>query len=137
MIDEFGDSIDRTPLGLKLERDGLPETVLSFPGKVTVSPSGDIFISDTNHNRIVRTNLNGRVKAVYGTSEMGFMDGGTTAATFNQPQGSALSDDGATLYVADTENHAVRAVDLTTGAVSTVAGTGKGLAASDGTGTDH
>ena len=44
-------------------------------------------------------------------------------ATFNRPQGMFLKDD--TLYVADTENHAIRAVDLKEATVTTIAGTGK------------
>ncbi|MBI1845888.1 MAG: alkyl hydroperoxide reductase, partial [Candidatus Rokubacteria bacterium] len=55
----------------------------------------------------------------------GFDDGGATAATFYQPQGLAL--DGGTLLVADTENHALRAVSLATGSVETLAGTGAQL----------
>ncbi len=52
-------------------------------------------------------------------------DGFLRTATFNQPQGLALSDDGERLYIADTENHLIRMVDLPTGQVSTIAGTGE------------
>lgn len=125
LVLEFGDSIDRTPLGLRLERQGLPETVLSFPGKVMADPSGRLFISDTNHHRIVQTDLGGMVEAVYGSGLEGFSDGPAIEATFRDPQGTALSSDGMTLYIADTGNHALRAVDLETGEVTTVAGTGE------------
>ena len=54
-------------------------------------------------------------------------DGGPDVATFDRPQGLAFADDGATLYVADTGNHALRAIDLRSGAVRTVAGTGARL----------
>ena len=125
LLAEFGDSIDRTPLRLKLEREGLPETVLSFPGKVTADAVGRLFISDTNHNRIVQTDLAGTVQAVFGTGEPGYTDGEAATATLNQPQGTVLSADGTTLYVADTENHVVRVIDLSNGAISTLAGTGR------------
>jgi len=125
LLVEFGDAIDRTPLRLKLEREGLPQTVLSFPGKVTAHESGRLFISDTNHNRIVQTDLGGVVEAVYGTGVAGFVDGGADVALLNQPQGTVVSDDGSTLYVADTENHVVRAIDLVSGFIKTVAGTGR------------
>ena len=125
LVEEFADSIDRTPLGLRLERQGLPETVFSFPGKVTADPAGRLFISDTNHHRIVQTGLDGRVEAVYGSGQEGFSDGTAGEATFRDPQGTALSADGRLLYVADTGNHALRAVDLATGDVTTVAGTGE------------
>ena len=125
LVEEFSDSIDRTPLGLRLERQGLPETVFSFPGKVTADPAGRLFISDTNHHRIVQTDLGGRVEAVYGSGREGFSDGTAVDAAFRDPQGTALSADGRSLYVADTGNHALRAVDLATGEVTTVAGTGE------------
>lgn len=124
LLEEFADSIDRRPLSLRLERQGLPETVFSFPGKVTVDPAGKLYISDTNHHRIVRTDLGGRVEAVYGSGVEGFTDGASSDATFRDPQGTALSADGSVLYVADTGNHALRAVDLSSGQVTTVAGTG-------------
>ena len=125
LVEEFSGTLDRTRLGLRLERQGLPETVFSFPGKVTADPAGRLFISDTNHHRIVQTDLEGRVEAVYGAGEEGFEDGPSGEATFRDPQGTALSADGRLLYVADTGNHAVRAVELSTGDVTTVAGTGE------------
>jgi sugar lactone lactonase YvrE len=54
-------------------------------------------------------------------------DGPENLATFDRPQALAFSADGGTLYVADTGNHAVRAVDPRTGSVRTVAGTGARL----------
>ena len=125
LVEEFSGSIDRTPLELRLERQGLPQTVFSFPGKVTVDPDGKLYISDSNHHRIVRTDLEGRVEAVYGSGIEGFADGIASEAAFKDPQGTALSADGRLLYVADTGNHALRAVDLAGGEVTTVAGTGK------------
>jgi DNA-binding beta-propeller fold protein YncE len=61
------------------------------------------------------------VLQVYGTGAVGRTDGAN--ASFNHPQGLALS--GNTLYVADTQNHLVRAIDLQTHAVRTIAGTGE------------
>ena len=74
-------------------------------------PAGKrLFIADTGHNRIIQTNLDGAEPVTIGSGEEGFDDGGYEKATFNRPQGMCL--DGETLYVADTENHAIRAVDL-------------------------
>ena len=56
------------------------------------------------------------------TAREGLDDGGFDKARFNRPQGMCL--DGETLYVADTENHAIRAVDLKAKQVTTIAGTG-------------
>jgi DNA-binding beta-propeller fold protein YncE len=119
--------IDRTPLGLKLEREAHPETGLSFPGKVLADvPGRRLFIADSNHNRIVVADLDTyQVQQVIGGLESGLADGDLAAARFYHPQGMALSADGHVLYVADTENHAIRAVDLVERTVETIAGTGQ------------
>ena len=60
---------------------------------------------------------------VAGSGTTGKADGDFATATFNHPQGMSL--DGNTLYVADTENHLIRRLDLDTRTVTTIAGTGK------------
>lgn len=55
-----------------------------------------------------------------GTGKPGCVDGDIDRAQFNEPGGLGVSFDGNTLYVADTNNHAVRVVDLKTNTVSTV-----------------
>jgi DNA-binding beta-propeller fold protein YncE len=128
LTDEFDSrgELDRSPLELNLEATDRPQTVLSFPGKVLADPeTGRVFIADTGHHRIVVVESSGDVRAVYGAGMQGYEDGAALEARFNSPQGLALSADGRTLYVADTGNHAIRAVDLTTGAVVTAAGTGR------------
>ena len=119
--------IDRRPLNLKLERQRTPNSILAFPGKVLADEkSKQLFIADSNHNRIVVVSLDdSTVKEVIGSGEIGLNDGSFEAASFNHPQGMAL--DGSTLYVADTENHAIRSVDLTKRVVTTIAGTGEQL----------
>jgi DNA-binding beta-propeller fold protein YncE len=103
-----------------------PRTALYFPGKVLADEtSGRLIVSDSGHNRIVVADLDGAVRQVIGGGGEGRADGPAAEATFYQPQGLAL--DGDTLYVADTENHAVRAVDLGSGVVRTIAGTGEQL----------
>lgn len=103
-------------------------TVLSYPGDVLADGrAGRLFIADSGHNRIIVTSLSGELKLVVGSGAEGFADGGPREASFRQPQGLALSADGDTLYVADTRNHAIRAVTLATGAVATIAGTGRQL----------
>ncbi|MBN1918773.1 MAG: redoxin domain-containing protein [Verrucomicrobia bacterium] len=120
--------IDRTPLDLALERARAPRAVLSFPGKVLADDKTDqLFIADSNHNRIVVLSLDDNsVKAVIGSGTIGLTDGRFEEASFNHPQGMALGgpSDGRVLYVADTENHAIRAVDLESRTVRTIAGTG-------------
>lgn len=115
--------INREPIEFALEKDGAPDTLLSYPGKVLADPDSDrLFIADTGHHRIVVADDTGAVSAVYGTGTAGFADGGPADAQFSSPQGLAVI--GETLYVADTNNHAVRQIDLATGTVSTLVGTG-------------
>jgi DNA-binding beta-propeller fold protein YncE len=112
--------LDRRPLKLKLEKEGLPQTVLSFPGKVLPDASGNrLFIADTGHNRIVVAALDtGRVLSVIGGGDSG-------RAEFKHPEGLALAADGQTLYVTDTGNHSLRQVNLVTRHVTTLDGTGE------------
>jgi DNA-binding beta-propeller fold protein YncE len=104
--------------------DAYAQGVLSFPGKVYAhAPSQRLFIADSNHNRIVIADFAGQVLAVAGSGAIGQADGPFLTATFNQPQGMTL--DGHVLYVADTENHLIRRLDLTAQTVTTTAGTGE------------
>src|SRR5713101_6139608 len=119
--------IDRRPLNLKLERQRAPASVLAFPGKVLADEkSKQLYIADSNHNRIVVVSLDdSSVTEVIGSGEIGLSDGSFETAAFNHPQGMAL--DGSILYVADTENHALRAIDLGKRTVTTIPGTGEQL----------
>ena len=124
MIAEFDEKglIDRRDLGLK--PDAVAASALAFPGKVLADgPGNRLFIADTNHNRIVITDLDGQAQAVIGTGAEDFADGDYASCAFNHPQGMELV--GETLYVADTENHAIRRIDLTSARVDTIAGTGQ------------
>ena len=124
MIAEFDENgmIDRRDLGLVPET--IDESALAFPGKVLADgPGNRLFIADTNHNRIVVTDLDGQVQAVIGCGAEDFADGDYASAAFNHPQGMELLDN--ILYVADTENHAIRRIDLAAGTVDTIAGTGE------------
>ncbi|XP_073412735.1 NHL repeat-containing protein 2 isoform X3 [Dendrobates tinctorius] len=112
---------DRIPR--RLYKDSLPPSPLLFPGKVAVDPSGDtLVISDTGHHRILVVSMDGRILHTVGGPDSGRRDGGFSRCLFNSPQGVAIRDK--TIYVADTENHLIRKVDLDTLWVSTVAGTG-------------
>src|SRR5262249_36163378 len=91
-------------------------------GKVLADARGGrLFIADSTHHRLVITDLTGNKIAVAGTGERGHEDGPFALATFNDPQGLALH--GQTLYVADRRNHLIRALDLESQTVKTLAGT--------------
>ncbi|MBN1200465.1 MAG: redoxin domain-containing protein [Anaerolineae bacterium] len=128
MVEEYGAAgvLDLSPLpNWQPEMASTDDTLLRFPGKVLADPDGNrLFISDSNHNRIVIAALDTyEVLDVIGTGEIGLADGDYATAQFFRPQGLALVEN--TLYVADTENHAIRAVDLDARTVETVAGTGE------------
>ena len=113
-------------LNFKTERSKFKSGVLEFPGKVLADAAGKrLFISDTNHHRIVIADLDGKIQETIGSGAIGLKDGSFKQAEFYQPQGLALTADGKTLYVADTENHAVRAIDLEKKTVVTIAGNGQ------------
>ncbi len=85
--------------------------------------SNRLFISDSNHNRIVATTLQGKLIDIIGNGKIGATDGDYQSASFDHPQGMELV--GEMLYVADTENHLLRVIDLKKKTVNTLAGTGR------------
>ncbi|XP_024977905.1 protein SUPPRESSOR OF QUENCHING 1, chloroplastic [Cynara cardunculus var. scolymus] len=122
-------SLDTTPIPLSLEKDNDPRLLkspLKFPGKLAVDVFNKrLFISDSNHNRIVVTDLDGNFLVQVGSSgEEGLRDGNFDTAMFNRPQGLAYNATKNLLYVADTENHALRVIDFVNEVVETLAGNG-------------
>ncbi|MGE5176963.1 MAG: thioredoxin-like domain-containing protein [Hyphomicrobiales bacterium] len=117
------------PVRFAREQSVRATTGLAFPGKVVADvESGRLFVADSNHNRIVVATLPGadgrsRVVRIVGSGAVGRDDGPAERATFHHPQGLARMDD--LLLVADTENHMIRSIDLETGEVGTIAGTGE------------
>ncbi|MEU3511549.1 NHL domain-containing thioredoxin family protein [Streptomyces longwoodensis] len=100
-------------------------TALRFPGKALVLPGGTFLVSDTTRHQLVELAEDGEtVLRRIGSGERGFADGGPGDASFDEPQGLALLD-GTGVVVADTVNHALRRLDLASGAVTTLAGTGR------------
>lgn len=115
--------LNEEPLELVLERAKVGDLPLAFPGKVLADANADrLFIADSNHNRIVITKLDGTLLETIGSGDAGAADGSFDKASFYRPQGMALAGD--SLYVADTENHLIRRVDLKSRSVETIAGTG-------------
>ncbi|MFB7332324.1 NHL domain-containing thioredoxin family protein [Streptomyces adustus] len=99
-------------------------TVLRFPGKALLLPSGTFLVSDTTRHQLVELAEDGEtVLRRIGSGARGFADGTADTATFNEPQGLTLLD--GDVVVADTVNHALRRLDLATGEVTTLAGTGR------------
>ncbi|MEV5374835.1 NHL domain-containing thioredoxin family protein [Streptomyces nondiastaticus] len=107
-------------------------TDLRFPGKAVVLPGGGFLVSDSTRHQLVEMAADGEtVVRRIGSGERGFgsgaSDGGAPSGgvpSFNEPQGLALLP-GGKVVVADTVNHALRSYDPETGAVTTIAGTGR------------
>ncbi len=116
-------TLDETPVKFDLERNRVKPGALRFPGKVLADEASNrLFITDSNHNRIVITTLDGKLLDVIGNGTAGAVDGDYKSASFFRPQGTELV--GEKLYISDTENHLLRVVDLATKKVTTLAGTG-------------
>ena len=114
--------LDHRPL--RFTRETATEALLAFPGKVSVDAQAKrIVASDSTHNRVLVMDMTGKVQHVIGSGEEGQADGDFGQAQFNRPQGVLLAGD--MLYVADTENHLIRRVNLLTRQVETIAGTGQ------------
>jgi thiol-disulfide isomerase/thioredoxin len=101
-------------------------TDLRFPGKALALPgSGHYLVSDSTRHALVELAADGEsVIRRIGTGERGLVDGDADTACFSEPQGLALLPD-SSVIVADTVNHALRRLDVETGRVTTVAGTGR------------
>lgn len=101
-------------------------TTLRFPAKAVVTPSNTILVSDSAHHSIVELEADGEtVIRRIGTGERGRADG--LNPTFSEPAGLTLvpNTHGYDVVVADTVNHLLRGIDLETGEVTTLAGTGE------------
>ncbi len=95
---------------LPVRTEPISESTLAFPGKVAAHASGPwLAVADTNHDRIVLAELNGRIERVF--------DG------VSRPQGVAFG--GGRLWVAETGAHSVLAIDVDAGTLERVAGTGR------------
>jgi DNA-binding beta-propeller fold protein YncE len=125
--------------------DGGPAKMarLDQPSTLVVARDGTEYIVDQRNQIIRRIDVEGIITTLAGTpTKLGFGgDGGdATAAMLHFPEGTnprpggglALSDDERVLYVADTGNHRIRAIDLEEGTIETIAGTGSAGFSGDG-----
>ena len=103
-------------------------------GSITVDGQGRVYLADTYNHRIRRIDpAASTVTTIAGDGTKGFSgDGGpATAAALALPRDLELGPDGR-LYIADTDNHRIRVIDLTTGIITTFAGNGQATFAGDG-----
>jgi sugar lactone lactonase YvrE len=101
-------------------------TPLRAPRTLTMAPNGDLFLALREGNAIYRVEAKTQtLHHIAGTGEQGYTgDGGPAkSAKLGGPKGLSYAP-GDLLYLADTENHVIRRIDLKTGIIATVLGTG-------------
>lgn len=98
-----------------------PRLPLGFPAHA-LATADKLYVSDTGHHRVLECTHSGRILRQFGCGNAGYWDGGSADVGFNAPQGLAIAGDA--LYVADTGNHCVRRIQLLSGEVETLLGSG-------------
>jgi hypothetical protein len=91
------------------------------------SNSSHLFVADTHNHKVRKIEIaTGIVTTLAGSGSVGSADGTGLAASFASPQG--ITTDGTHLYVADTDNHKIRKIEIATGVVTTLVGNSYGSA---------
>ena len=106
----------------------LSEATFNGMHNCAVTPNGDLYIADSWNHCIRKVDAeSGKVSTVAGTGQRGYSgDGGVaTKATFDFVMCITLSPTNDVLHIADINNRRIRALDLKSGVVTTVAGNGK------------
>ena len=112
-------------LGFSGDGGAATSAKLDEPWSVAVDGRGDLYIAETQYERIRRVDATGVITTVAGNGTKVFSGdgGGATCAQFHDPSGVAVDGRG-DLYIADAANRTIRRVDVTTGVITTVAGSG-------------
>lgn len=114
--------------------DGGPATsaMIGSPSSVSVDPSGNLFITSNQDNRIRKVSSGGTITTLAGNGIAGFSgDGGAaTSAQLNAPWSTAL-DAAGNVYVADESNFRIREIN-TSGTITTAAGNGSSVIGDNG-----
>jgi DNA-binding beta-propeller fold protein YncE len=124
LLDQHRAALAKEPLHIESNLRP-PKRVLSYPGKLAFSPDGRMLaVSDSNLNRVLIVDAEtGKIIHTVGAPSRDLRDGTFDEARFFRPQGLAWGKD--KIFVADTENHALREIDLPAKKVRTLAGNGR------------
>ena len=121
-----------TLAGSRPPGDGGPATdaLLLNPEFITSDANGNHYVTDAGQHRVRRFSTGGVITTVAGTGTAGYSgdNGLGTAAQLSNPTTLALDPAAGLLYIADSGNHAIRAVTLSTGVIRTIAGGTAGFA---------
>ncbi len=95
------------------------------PAGIAIDPTDTyLYVADTGNNRIRKVRISDGQTWLVAGSSAGFADGTGSATKFNRPWGVAIDPSGSNLYVADSNNHAIRKINLSTNVVTTLVGNG-------------
>jgi len=117
--------------------DGGPATAasLNMPHEIQFDAQGHLYIAERDNHVVRKVDAaTAMMSTLAGTGRPGFSgDGGPAAsADLRQPHSIAVEPDGRSLLVCDVGNHRIRRIDLSTGAIDTIGGTGERQPAPDG-----
>ena len=131
-------------LGKLPRKEGLPSdsigdngparsSMLRYPSAIAVDQTGNVYITDTFNHRIRKVEIiSGIITTIAGNGQDGFGgdEGQATEASLSEPSGIAIDRSG-DIFIADFMNHKIRKVDVATGVITTVAGSGNGSFSGD------
>jgi sugar lactone lactonase YvrE len=105
---------------------------LILPSAIAYDAAGNLYIAETGNHIIRKVDTAGKITTVAGTGTQGFGgdNGPATAALLDSPQGLAFG--GGNLYIADTHNHRIRQLNLSTGVITSIAGSSAGFSGDSG-----
>ncbi len=113
---------------------GMSQTQVNNPYGMAIGPDGDLYFAEVGNNAIRKINLETKeITTIAGTGEKGYTgDGGPAIeATLAAPH-ELVFDDNGDMYIAERDNNVIRKIDMSTGTISTVAGTGEAGFSGDG-----
>ncbi|XP_065650186.1 NHL repeat-containing protein 2 [Hydra vulgaris] len=111
-------------LPIQLEKNSLKFKNLRYPGKLTASPCGKMLaVSDSGHHQVLIIERNGNVVKRIGSGFSGLKDGEAHVSQFSSPQGLSWFEN--VIFVADTENHSIREINVANWITKTIVGNGK------------
>jgi sugar lactone lactonase YvrE len=125
--------VSRLPVSAQTTTISALTIPLILPSAIVFDAAGNLYFAETGHHLIRKLDTLGNITTIAGTGTQGFSGdaGPATSATLDSPQGLAL-DTTNNLYIADTHNHRIRELNLTTGTIITIAGNTPGFSGDTG-----